>query len=523
MKQHRRILSVVWVLLIATMAALLWSAALGSARANGDTLYVAPSPTGDDINPCSLTLPCATVQHAVDVASDGYEILVATGTYSGVENRSGMIQVLYIDKSVSVKGGYSPDFNTWDPVAFPTTLDAEGAGRVVSIVGTGVSAGLKGMVITGGDATGVTLNCPPAGGVSDGCGGGIMVDRAEAHIVNNVISGNVAGVSVDDHSASGGGICLAYASNSVISGNLITGNYASQGARGRGGGIHMYYPYSVEVLSNQVLNNVATTGGFPGWGGGIAIDGSGAVATISGNQIEGNQTNGLATGYGAGINHWQGASNFTGNYLTGNIGASAVYLGAREGGRFEANQIIGNTTEVGILLANGSSLAETSVLANNIVARSGDSLRAQAYSGGPLTVSLLHNTLSGSGAGYGVHVTSGYVTMDLSSNIIANHSWGIASDVLPAESPLSAEHTLFWNNGDNGIVGADPIYGDPAFVDPDGGDYHVWAGSAAIDAAIDVGEPNDLDGDTRPIGPAPDIGADEAWRWVFLPVILRSY
>jgi hypothetical protein len=522
MKQHRRMLSVVWVFLIATMAVLLWSAALGSARANGDTLYVAPSPTGDDSNPCSLTLPCATVQHAVDVAIEGNQILVATGTYSGVENRGGMIQVLYIDKTVSVQGGYSSDFGAWDPVVFPTSLDAEGAGRVVSIVGTGVSAGLEGLVITGGDATGIILNCPPAGGVSDGCGGGIFVYQAEAHIINNVISGNLAAVSEGSNSASGGGLCLAWASNSVISGNLITGNYASQGARGKGGGIHMYYPYNVQMLSNQVLDNVATTNdSLAGWGGGIAIDGSGANATISGNQIEGNQTNGLATGYGAGIYHWYGANTFTGNYVTGNIGDHAVYLGAHEGGRFEANQIVSNTTEVGIFLANGSE-GQTSVLANNIVARSGDSLRAQAYDGSPLSVSLLHNTLSGSGAGYGIRVTSGYVTMDLSNNIIANHGWGIVNDV-PAGSTISVDHTLFWNNGDNGTTGANPVYGNPAFLDPDGGNYHVWAGSAAIDAAIDVGEVGDVDGGTRPIGPAPDIGADEAWRWAFLPVILHSY
>ncbi len=520
MAKQRRMILTVWMLLMVAMIALTWSAAPGSARANGDTLYVAPPPAGDDGNPCSLTLPCATVQHAVDIAIEGNQILVAAGTFSGVEDHSGMIQVLYIDKSVSVKGGYSPDFNTWDPAAFPTTLDAEGAGRVVSIVGTGVSAGLEGMVITGGNASGLTVNCPPALGTTDGCGGGIMVYEAEAHIIDNIISGNLAAVSADNRSASGGGICLTRANGSVISGNLITGNFASQGERGMGGGIHMNYPYGVEVLSNQVLNNVATTGGFPAWGGGIAIDGSGAVATISGNQIEGNQTNGLATGYGAGIYHWYGASNFTGNYLIGNIGDHAVYLGAHEGGRFEANQIISNTTEVGILLFNGS-LGQTSVLANNIVALSGDSLRAQAYSGGPLTVSLLHNTLAGSGTGYGVHVTSGYVTMDLTNNIIANHGWGIVNDV-PAESPLTADHTLFWNNSDNGITGANPIYGNPAFVDPDGGDYHVWAGSAAIDAAIDVGEPSDLDGDTRPIGPTPDVGADEAWRWAFLPVVLRG-
>ena len=30
-----------------------------------------------------------------------------------------------------------------------------------------------------------------------------------------------------------------------------------------------------------------------------------------------------------------------------------------------------------------------------------------------------------------------------------------------------------------------------------------------------------IDGDSRPIGPLPDLGADEAWR-VFLPLVLRE-
>ena len=61
-----------------------------------------------------------------------------------------------------------------------------------------------------------------------------------------------------------------------------------------------------------------------------------------------------------------------------------------------------------------------------------------------------------------------------------------------------------------------------AFVDPAGGDYHIGPGSAAIDAGVDAGVLTDIDGDPRPIGPSFDIGADEAWRWVFLPLVLRN-
>ncbi|MFN2185173.1 MAG: hypothetical protein ACK2UU_14370 [Anaerolineae bacterium] len=520
MNTQRGMLTIVFAMLLAAAVAVIWSLAPSTARANGTTRYVAPPPAGDDANPCLLSQPCATVQHAVDVAPSGGHILVATGDYTGVNTQGGMTQVVYIAKSVSVRGGYSTDFNTWDPVAYPTSLDAEGAGRVVSIVGPGITATLDSLMITGGDATGITLNCPNTGGASDGCGGGVFIDQAETLVVGNVISGNLAAVSTGSNSASGGGIFVRYGYGTVITGNLIANNFASQGVRGMGGGIHLYYANGVQVVSNRLIDNVSTTSvATPGWGGGIAIGGSGAVATISGNWIEGNRTNG-STGYGAGIYHWYGASTFTSNVLTGNVGPEAVYLGAYEGGRFEANQVISNTTDIGIRLVNGS--VQVPTLVNNVVASSGDtSLHAQAGSSALQSARLLHNTLSGEGTGNGVYVATGYVTLELTNNIVANHASGIVNSD-PVNSTVIVDHTLFWNNGDNGIIGTNPVYGDPVFVNADGGDYHIGPGSAAIDAALDIGELLDVDGDARPIGPAPDIGADEARLRVYLPVILRG-
>jgi hypothetical protein len=66
------------------------------------------------------------------------------------------------------------------------------------------------------------------------------------------------------------------------------------------------------------------------------------------------------------------------------------------------------------------------------------------------------------------------------------------------------------------------VYGDPAFTGLGG--YHLGLGSAAIDAGVATVENVDIDGESRPLGAAPDIGADEAlWRRVFLPLSLRNY
>ena len=488
-----------------------------------NTRYVAV--TGNDSsNDCTISAaPCRTVQYAVDESDPDDEIRVATGVYTDIHARDGMTQVVYISKTVTIRGGYSSDFSTWNPATYPTTLDAQQQGRVVSIVGSSVGSVLDNFTITGGDATGVTNNCPSAGGTSQGCGGGVFIYRAHPTIENNIVIGNVAAVSVGGNSASGGGLCLSWATGSVITGNLIISNTASLGDRGMGGGIHLYYPYDVLVGSNQILSNTATThSSLNGWGGGIAIGGGGGTATIQDNWFEGNRTNSGGGGEGAGIYNWYSCSHFAGNRVVGNYGQQAVYLGFYDLGRFESNQVVDNSTATGVKVVNGSTSGST--LVNNVIAHSGDrTLALSAYSGAPLTVTLIHNTLIGADTGSGVTIETGYVTLLMTNTIVANHTWGITNTV-PASSTVAADHTLFWVNNQDGILGTNPIYGAPAFIDLGEGGYHLGPGSAAIDAGVDTGEVSDIDGDPRPFGSAPDIGADEAQWWrVFLPLALRNH
>jgi hypothetical protein len=75
------------------------------------------------------------------------------------------------------------------------------------------------------------------------------------------------------------------------------------------------------------------------------------------------------------------------------------------------------------------------------------------------------------------------------------------------------------------------VAGAPTFVaiNPLGGDpkldatYHLQAGSAAINVGVNAGVTSDIDGDPRPIGALPDVGADE-YRLLFayLPLVLRN-
>ena len=78
----------------------------------------------------------ATVQEASNAAGPGATVKVA-GLCAGVETFDTLFQTLYITKSLTLRGGYTGT-NWFDsnPVAKPTTLDAQGLGRVIVVTGT---------------------------------------------------------------------------------------------------------------------------------------------------------------------------------------------------------------------------------------------------------------------------------------------------------------------------------------------------------------------------------------------------
>jgi hypothetical protein len=474
----------------------------------------------------SSSLPCRTVQQAVNVATDGDEIRVATGVYTGVQAHNGVTQVVYINTTVILRGGYTTtNWTTPYPLTQPTTLDAGGLGRVVYITGD-ISPTLDGFIIAHGNATGLRANCPDSD--ADGCGGGIFVLDAHPIVVNNNITNNIAAVTTIGYPTGttgyGGGLYMNGAVRAVISGNLIISNVASTAYCGAGGGIYLY-PYAntlsgAQVQFNQVLSNTATTTNLGcAWGGGIHGGPDGVL--IQGNVIAGNRANGYGGGQGAGLYQWLGSATYRNNLVRGNLGSvssQAVYLGYSQS-RFEGNRVVDNVTSQGIQLEGA--LGGGPTLVNNVVARSGDkTLAAIGHAGDPLTATLLHNTLVGSGTGSGIYVGTGYVTLFLTNTIIASHTWGI-TNTTPASSTVLADHTLFWANTHDGIRGINPVDGNPVFA-ADG--YHLGPSSAAIDAGVNAGVATDIDGDPRPNGPGYDIGADEAQlRHIYLPEVLRNY
>jgi hypothetical protein len=116
--------------------------------------------------------------------------------------------------------------------------------------------------------------------------------------------------------------------------------------------------------------------------------------------------------------------------------------------------------------------------------------------------------------------------MTLTNTLISGVLTGITSTHV-ASSTVMAGYTVF----DPGVhisgnVSFNKVlWGEPAFLNPTGSNYHIAFTSAAREAGVAAGVATDIDGDARPIGPKPDVGADESiyTAGMFLPLVMRSY
>lgn len=346
-------------------------------------------------------------------------------------------------------------------------------------------------------------------------GGGVFLrDVGTAIVKDNSFQNNSSG----DDQDGGGGLAVSYSGIAILNDNSFEANSALDGGGARiTGGI-------VTLAGNSFRNNVAERYGF-GWvcdGGGVCIGDS--VATLTGNSFEGN----TAEAHGGGIHAARSVITLTSNWFQGNrvIGSSSwpEPLGGgicvREGTTaLSGNTILSNTAAYaggGIAvwlegIVNGS---------NDVIANNTSPFEGVHLSGGTLTAQ--HWTLVNNGS-YAITTDGGSAI--LTNTIVASHAaggfWG---------SDISADHTLFFDSGTpcgGGATCTNSISGDPAFVDPEGGHYHIGPDSAALDRGVATDVMLDMDHEPRPYQ-IPDLGADEYWppgvlRYLYLPLIMRHH
>ncbi len=481
----------------------------------------------------------AVIQEAVDAAGEGDEIRVAGGIYTGVNDHGGLLQHVYISKSLTLHGGYTTaNWAASNPISYPTTLDAQGQGRVIVITGS-ITVSIAGMRITGGDAAGL-------GGVLEyyDLGGGVCVMTATAVLNGSWILSNTADF--------GGGLGLL-GSHARVSGNTFTSNtvgyeggglYAEGGdlvvggntfitntAGWEGGGLSVYQT-DTSLMANTFVENRADK-----WGGGVGAYQCPEI-TLDGNQVVSNTAL-----QGGGLLISVISATLRGNLISANhgeIGDGGLQIGGEQV-TLDGNLIVGNSTDErsgGLSLGADNATLRNNVIADNRALIAGGGLVIVEVGYPPVTrrVDLIHNTIARNQAGDGggilvVDWGEGDVAVALANTVLVSHTVGIS---VSAGNTVTLQGTLWgsgaWANGmDWGgsgtiLTGTVNLWGDPAFVDPDSGDYHIGPGSAAIDAGVDAGVLVDMDGEPRPVGDGYDIGADEyaaGPTTLYLPLILR--
>lgn len=423
----------------------------------------------------------------------------------------GITQTAYISKSITIVGGYPAGFGQpADPVQHVTILDAGGSGRVFYINGAD-DVYLTGLTITNGDATALSgrggglyandsqLTLQQVIVISNTAdfGGGLYLRNGEAVIQSSQLLSNTA-----DY---GGGLY------SQSTGLTITQNEFSANKAAIGGGALRLYTNNATVSENDI---VANTAGLHG-GGLYVLRGQ---LFLTENTIAQNEIDNSAQGWGGGL-HLTGSSNgLVQNNLFENN--RAIYGGGlrlfESVVQVDANVVRGNTADFGGGLAiQGESEAE---LQNNAIIDNAAAERGAGVYVQESTTAFAYTTLArNAGSGEALVVAGSDSVVTMQNSIFADHVVGVHK--LNNNSNVLLESTL-WDNNDTQTIGSVAnivaISGNAAFA-ADG--YHLLAGSAAIDAGIDIGITHDIDGYVRPYYNSYDLGADEWSSLIALKIV----
>jgi uncharacterized repeat protein (TIGR01451 family) len=370
-----------------------------------------------------------------------------------------------------------------------------------------------------------------------GSGGAIASDAnlliMSSHVISNYASTNGGGIDssgpivlmdmeVSQNQAGwyGGGVYamgLVRADNSQFISNTA--------GRGYGG---LYAHGTTTVTLSLFQNNVAPNSGGMAVTGRLTLDRSRFVGNIA---TDGNAA-GLFSNFGADVSNTYFEDNrcvtaqcLGGGYYVGDVATatgltfvnnfaagSGGGLATRRAITLERSLFLGNhANDGGGFYQQGSIPAEGSRVVNNLFARNtvtnaGTAIAVNTLGG----VTLLHNTIGDPALNAKSAIHIAYGTVGITNTIISSHAVGI-NRVLGS---VYEDYNIFFANTLDlaGTIGSGghSHQGDPRFADPAVDNYRLRASSIALDAAIDAGVTNDLDGNVRPQGAGFDIGAYES-------------
>jgi hypothetical protein len=341
---------------------------------------------------------------------------------------------------------------------------------------------------------------------ADALGGGVAMqidssaDFVRVQILNNQAIGGNASTAAGSEAGSGlgGGLYIEEApvtvQDSVVSGNIAVGGMAAQGGVAFGGGIMINYA-DVTMDRTRVIGNLARSGGSST---------GGSVGVVSGGGL----------------------------YMAAYANPGQGHLSVTNG-VIADNQVEVSTQGVATL-ASGAGITIQAVtldlihctLANNqflTVGRSGQALSvegSQGAGGVPATANIRYtiisdhvNTTITDGSTSALTVYRGS-TANLDTVMFYGNTNNTNANSKPVSPGTINQVNILYPNNPIGYVSP----GSPYF------NYHLQSSSPAIDQAINSTTSDDMDGQSRPFGPARDIGADEYFNFVdsiYLPLTLR--
>lgn len=288
-------------------------------------------------------------------------------------------------------------------------------------------------------------------------GGGILVGLASPRITNNVVTKN-AGCQ------GGYGIFVA-GGGPLIQGNLISNNFQSGACGGGlgGGGIGVQGSSGLQITGNVIANNVAI------FGGAITLFASTIPVLIQNNIMIGND----------------GGQQGGGIWMVNESPALIVQ-----------NLFIHNKGSEGGAIFTSASGAGMVVL-NNTMADNPSSEGSGLYGEFPADATIQNNLIIGAAGASAVFCDFGNL---FTGHVIANDIFTTGNSAVDATctNPL----------GSNGNVSVDPL-----FIDPASDNYHLRAGSPAIDTGSNLLPATlpstDLSGNPRTVNGTVDLGAFE--------------
>lgn len=428
------------------------------------TLLAAPVRAQKTIN---VPGDAASIQAGINAASNGDTVLVAPGTY--VEN------IDFKGKAITVTSSGGPT---------KTTIDGGQKGIVVNFASNETRAS----VINGFT---ITDDGPPLPAQVTVTAVGIFVGGANPTITNNVITNN-RGFGIE-----------VYSGSAYISGNTITNTSTAGDPRqdfgcdyDDGDGIFIQGASNTIVDPPVIDHNTIEQNVGHCLGGGIGLFAAAVSTIISNNIIANNQS----LGYGGGV-YDNGSASLYQNLIYNNVSGVAgggVYLSL-------SSQINGATGPLNVFITNNTIYGNT-ISVNPLIIGAWVDGSQVALPGYVSQFGFFNNLVIANDSYAAIACWPTYQYLSGAPPVVVN------SDVINSAGPT-------YGGWCTSPAGTGNISVDPKFKNPAGGDFHLQAGSPAIDTGFNAAPgllATDLDGNPRiqnatgASEPVVDMGAYEA-------------